>query len=281
MQYAAIYSGIGGIALINVGVRRGWTKCLKTEGGANVKLENNEVELFKGSDRPVDTVMATSPNVVDNFAFHAAILSVILVVGYFFSQFLGRIGINLPWFCCAVFAGFFTQKVLDRTPWKDAVDRNVFSRIQGLTLEFVLVGAMASLDLRVVALNNVPVMILSVPMALIMWFMVTKFAQKVLGYYWFEAAMILFGAFTGSVSTGMTLLKVCDREVKSDAAELYAARLIFTGFATGGGIITVSAPLWAAQFGMVPVMIAFLLLTAVALALPFILKLNVFDPVTG
>ena len=273
-----LFGLIGGIALINVGARKGWTKCLKNTDG-KLKLENKDVELFKGSQRPVDTVTATSPNVVDNFAFHAGILGVILVVGYYFSQLLGKIGINLPWFCCAVFAGFFTQKVLDRTPWKDAVDRNVFSRIQGLTLEFVLVGAIASLDLRVVVLNIVPVLIVSVPMAILMWLMVTKFAPKVLGYYWFEAAMILFGAFTGAASTGMTLLKVCDPEVQSDAAELYAARLIFTGFATGGGIITVSAPLWVAQFGMIPVMIAFILLTAIALVLPFILKLNVFEPV--
>jgi len=273
-----LFGLIGGIALINVAARKGWTKCLgKTTGG--LKLKNTDVEIFHGTDRPVDTLTATSSNVIDTFAFHAAILGVILIVGQIISYLLRLIGVDLPLFCCAVFAGFFTQKVLDKTPWADVVDRNVFSRMQGIALEFVLVGSVASLNLSVVAANIVPILIVSVPMAVIMWLMVTKFAPKVLGYYWFETAMILFGAFTGAAATGMTLLKVCDPKVQSDAAEIYAARLIFTGFATGGGVITLSAPLWVAKFGMVPCMIGFILLTVVALAIPFVFKLNKFEGV--
>lgn len=267
--FGLITGVVAGVILINVAVRKGWSKCLKSE----TKLTNDEQELHPAEDSrksAADDVVSSS--VIDTLAFHAAILAFVLVLGYILSYLLSLVHVNLPWFCCSVFAGFFTQKcILDHTRWGKAVDRKSFSRIQGLALEFVVAGGIASLNLSVVLKYALPLFITTAALVVLMVLYVTVVARRCLGYYWFENAMIFFGAFTGAAATGMTLLKTCDPKMESDAAEIYAARLIFTGFATGGGIITVSAPLWLNSIGTVPCLLIFLAMWIVPLIIPELL----------
>ena len=262
---------IGGIILINIAVRKGWTKNLKN----TTTMSNTEEELHAQPPRPAAADDVVSSGVIDSFAFHAAILGFVMLLGYIASYLLSLINISLPWFCCSVFAGFFTQKcILDRTKWGRAVDHKSFARIQGLALEFVVAGSVASIDLTVIMEYAVPLLITTAVLMVLMVLYVVLIARRCLGYYWFETSMILYGACCGVAATGMTLLKTCDPQMESDAAEVYAARLIFTGFATGGGIITVSAPLWMNSMGMVPALLLFVAMWLLPLIIPPILGLH-------
>ena len=265
---------IGGIILINVGVRKGWTKNIS----ASAQMKNENVELYSADEAPVDTKEVISSGVIDNMSFHAAVLSVVLLLGWIASKALALINVSLPWFCTSVLVGFFVQKfILNKTTWGQALDPKVYSRIQGLALEFVVAGGVASINLSVVMEYALPLLITSVALTAFMIFYVVWLAPKILGKYWFETAMILYGAFCGVMATGLVLLKTCDPEMKSDAAEVYAARLIFTGFATGGGIITCTMPLWQAQLGGWATLAIFVGLMLIAGALPFILGFNKVD----
>ncbi len=265
---------IGGIVLINIGVRKGWTKYIS--GSAAMKNEN--VELFTEGNARQDTHEVISSGVIDNFSFHAAVLSVVLLCGWIASKLLAMVHISLPWFCTSVLMGFFIQKfVLNKTTWGRALDPKCYSRIQGLALEFVVAGGVASINLTVVVEYAIPLLITSVALLAFMSLYVVWYAPKVLGRNWFETAMILYGAFCGVMATGLVLLKTCDPEMKSDAAEVYAGRLIFTGFATGGGIITCAMPLWLANLGGWTTLLIFVGLMVVAGALPFILRFNKVD----
>ena len=265
---------IGGIVLINIGVRKGWTKHISS----SAKMKNDSVELFPADQASADTREVISSGVIDNLSFHAAVLSVVLLLGWLASKALALINISLPWFCTSVLVGFFVQKlILNKTSWGQALDPKCYSRIQGLALEFVVAGGVASINLTVVMEYAIPLLITSVVLLAFMILYVTWYAPKVLGKYWFETAMILYGAFCGVMATGLVLLKTCDPEMKSDAAEVYAARLIFTGFATGGGIITCTMPLWQAQLGGWVTLAIFAGLMIIAGVLPFILRFNKVD----
>lgn len=241
-------------------------------------MKNDSVELFPADQASADTREVISSGVIDNLSFHAAVLSVVLLLGWLASKALALINISLPWFCTSVLVGFFVQKlILNKTSWGQALDPKCYSRIQGLALEFVVAGGVASINLTVVMEYAVPLLITSVVLLAFMILYVTWYAPKVLGKYWFETSMILYGAFCGVMATGLVLLKTCDPEMKSDAAEVYAARLIFTGFATGGGIITCTMPLWQAQLGGWVTLAIFAGLMIIAGVLPFILRFNKVD----
>lgn len=241
----------GGVVLINIAARKGWAKYLGTTDGT-LGIENKETELYdKDELKKEDTKLALSGKVIDNFAFHAAILSVAVFLGWIATYLLKTyLDFSVSWFVTAMFAGGLVQLVLNKTKWGDAVDPKVYSRIQGISLDFLVAGAIASMNLKAVASNIVPILIVSVVLLVFMVIYSLFYARGIFGTDWFENSMMTYGMYTGVAATGMLLLKVCDPESKSDALSLYAARAPFSSWAIGGGIITSQAPVWVAKYGV-------------------------------
>ena len=263
----------GGVALINIAARKGWAKHLGVADG-KLGIQNKENELYSAEEtKAVDTRLAVSGKVIDNFAFHAAILSVALLIGWCATWALKTyLNFSISWFVTAMFAGGLVQLVLNKTKWGDAVDAKVYSRIQGVSLEFLVAGAVASMNLKAVMANLLPIAITSVVLLAFMIAFSIVYARGIFGNDWFENAMVTYGMYTGVAATGMLLLKVCDPESKSDAMSLYAARAPFTSWAIGGGIITSIMPMWVSQFGVWVVGIVLLVLAIVVGLLPMICR---------
>jgi ESS family glutamate:Na+ symporter len=236
---------VGGVVIINVGVRRGWTAFLKQSAG----LSNEENELFT-QNKPVGSREAINPGVINNFAFHAALISIAMFFGWIINKLLkAYLNFSVSSFVTPLFGGLILWKCIEKTRWGGAVDKGTLNNIQGLSLEFLVAGAVASVNVPVVIAYAVPLIIQQVGIAAIMLFLNLWFARRVFGEYWFENSMALFGTYTGVAATGLLLLKTCDPEVRSDALEVYAARAPFTGWALGGGVLTSMTPVWVMQFG--------------------------------
>lgn len=263
----------GGVVLINIAARKGWTAHLNTNGG-NLGITNKENELYSTEEqKKEDTRLALSGKVIDNFAFHAAILSVAVFIGWVVTYLLKTyLKFSVSWFVTAMFAGGLVQLVLNRTKWGDAVDTKVYSRIQGISLDFLVAGAVASMNLKAIADNIIPILIVSVVLLAFMIVYSLVYARGIFGTDWFENSMMTYGMYTGVAATGMLLLKVCDPESKSDALSLYAARAPFSSWAIGGGVITSMAPVWVSQLGALPAGLIALGLTIVVGVLPFICR---------
>ncbi|MEE0839795.1 MAG: sodium/glutamate symporter [Acutalibacteraceae bacterium] len=263
----------GGIVLINIAARKGWTQHLNSDGQA-LGIKNTETELYNTEElKKEDTKLAISGKVIDNLAFHAAILGVAVFVGWIVTYLLKTyLNFSVSWFVTAMFAGGLVQLVLNKTKWGDAVDTKVYSRIQGISLDFLVVGAIASLNLKAIASNIVPIAVTSVLLLVFMVVYSLYYARGIFGNDWFENAMMTYGMYTGVAATGMLLLKVCDPESKSDALSLYAARAPFSSWAIGGGVITSMMPVWVAQFGVLPVALVSLGLAIVVGILPILLR---------
>lgn len=263
----------GGVVLTNIAVRKGWTAHLQSSG-KNLGITNTEKELYDAAEqKPEDTKLAISGKVIDNFTFHAAILAIAVFIGWVATYLLKTyLNFSISWFVTAMFAGGLVQLVLNKTKWGAAVDSKVYSRIQGISLDFLVAGAVASLNLKAVADNIIPIAIVSVALLAFMIVYSLVYARGIFGTDWFENSMMTYGMYTGVAATGMLLLKVCDPESKSDALSLYAARAPFSSWAIGGGIVTSMAPIWVAQIGVVPAGLIALALTVVAGVLPFICR---------
>lgn len=268
-----LFGIFGGVVMINIAVRKGWTQHLKADGG-NLGITNKENELYNADDqKKEDTKLAVSGKVIDNFAFHAAILSIAVFIGWVATWLLKTyLNFSVSWFVTAMFAGGLVQLVLNRTKWGDAVDTKVYSRIQGISLDFLVAGAVASMNLKTIADNIIPIAIVSLALVVFMIIYSLVYARGIFGSDWFENSMMTFGMYTGVAATGMLLLKVCDPESKSDALSLYAARAPFSSWAIGGGVITSMAPIWVNQIGPLYAGLIALGLTIVAGVLPILCR---------
>lgn len=263
----------GGVILINIAARRKWLNHLETTG-ENLDIKNTEDELYVTNEsKKEDTRLAISGKVIDNFAFHTAILAIAIFIGWIATYLLKTyLKFSVSWFVTAMFAGGLLQLVLNKTKFGDAVDTKVYSRIQGISLDFLVAGAVSALNLKVIATNIVPIAITSIFLIVFMVVYSLVYARGIFGEDWFENSMFTYGMYTGVAATGMLLLKVCDPDSKSDALSLYAARAPFSSWAIGGGIITSMAPVWVSQFGMWNVGLVALGLTVIVALLPLICR---------
>lgn len=261
-----VYGILMGIALINIGVRKGWTSFLKS--ATDMENKNEEIHLSP-ENRPVSARTSVESSVVDNFAFHASLIGVAVALGWVMNKALKTyLGFSVSWFVTALFAGWFLQMILNRTPWGDVVDSGTMSRISGVCLEFLVAGAVASVNVSVVVEYAVPLLVQQGALALAMLFMNIWFARRIFGKYWFEDSMIFFGTYCGVAATGLLLLKTCDPQLQSDATEVYATRAPFCSWATGGGLLTSMTPVWIMQYGALKVGLAYTALFLICICIP-------------
>lgn len=265
-----VFGVLGGIVLINIGARRGWTSFLNSSAG----LENKNVEVYtNSSEREVDTHRVIHPSVIDNLAFHMALLSVAIFFGWLINRAL-KIWFNftMAWFTAAMLAGLLIQLILNRTRWADIVDRPSMSRIQGVSLEFLVAGAVASVNVSVIVEYATPLIIEQVLAAVALVWCCTWVASHVFGEDWFEHSIMLFGAFAGVTATGLLLVKTCDPKMESGAAEVFAARSPLLAWATGGGILTAMTPVWVVRYGALRVGLVYCAAMVIAFAMQFVLR---------
>ena len=93
----------GGIILINIGVKKNWTTLLSS----NSALSEDAKEVFDETDRKPSTYTTISSNVVDTFAFHAALIGIAILIGQTIVKILKLIlNSSLPLFPFAMIGGW-------------------------------------------------------------------------------------------------------------------------------------------------------------------------------
>jgi ESS family glutamate:Na+ symporter len=107
-------------------------------------------------------------------------------------------------------------------------------------MEFLIVAAIASLNLHLVARAIVPLSVL-----LLVAFVWTALCLVYVGrrllppQYWFELGIINYGMSTGVTASGLMLLRIIDQDFDSGAAEDYALAAPLSSPFVGGGLVTV------------------------------------------
>ena len=111
-----------------------------------------------------------------------------------------------------------TRKVLGRLGRGDVLDTPLLSRLAALVVDGVTVSAIAAVQLEVVLRWWGVVLVLAVTAgattaAICVWVARRAFAERP-----FDYALVLFGTATGTLATGLALLRVIDPELKGPVA---------------------------------------------------------------
>lgn len=155
----------------------------------------------------------------------------------------GTLG-DLPLFIYTLFGGLFVRRIFASLGLDSLLDELSIQRISGVTMDFLIVAAIASLRIEVVTAYAAPLLILL--FAAVLW---TGFCLVVLSRYllpkgyWFELGLLNYGMSTGTTATGFTLLKTVDQDLRTSAARDYAMAAPISAPFVGGGMLTVGLPL--------------------------------------
>ena len=118
------------------------------------------------------------------------------------------------------------------------IDVGLTRRIQNSALDFLVVAAIATIKLDVVATYLVPLLL--VVFVGILWnvFCVVFVAKRFLPDAWFERSIAEMGQSMGVTATGLLLLRAVDPDYETPAADAFAYKQMIHEPIMGGGLWT-------------------------------------------
>ena len=222
--------------------------------------------------RPVD-----SP--IDPMSFTLGLVSASIAIGWAMLEALqwlervswGRNGFDMlshvPLFPMAMIGGAIVQLILTRVWGPGLVDRTMVSRVGGVSLDLVIVAALGTLSLTVIADNFLPFLLLAV--AGVAWNVLgfIWLAPRIIPDPWFQRGIPHFGQSMGMTVTGIMLFQMADPQNRSGGLERFGYKQLLFEPIVGGGLFTaMSMPLifelgpWVVLIGTGAIMVFWLVL---------------------
>ncbi len=94
----------------------------------------------------------------------------------------------------------------------------LLSRISGLTFDLMIVAGIASIEISDLKGLWLPFFLLSGAGAAVTWIFLAKVCRKIYPDYYYEGLLSMYGMMTGTISSGVLLLREIDPEYKTPAA---------------------------------------------------------------
>ncbi len=240
----------GGIACINFAARRGATRFIKKAGELPEDCRTGIVPAGKRNSMGEETI---NPMSMDPLAWHICLILIATLGGYLFynwyKQYLPKI--EIPVMCLTMIAGVLLQKLLNHTPFRDSVDKKVVGRVGSMLTDYLVGFGVASISLTVVQSYIGPLLVMCVLGTVWPLLMVFVVGKKLFRNFWFERSIFIFGWCTGVVAIGVTLLRICDPNMKSETLDNYGTA--YTVISVIEVFLVALTPQLAVSLGCTPV----------------------------
>lgn len=221
---------IGGMILINIATRKGWTRLVKDIASLPESMLTGFVPEKERVSMGKETV---NPIALDPFTWHFALTMAAFALGYYVYNFTKSMmpgKYEIPMMCLSMLAGVVIQKILDGMRLGHYVDKHVINRIGSWVTDYLVAFGVASIQISVVVKYATPmVMLFTFGLILCMGYFLL-FARKVFHNFWFERGIFVYGWNTGVVAIGVTLLRVVDPGFKTKTLEDYGLAYVFISF---------------------------------------------------
>ena len=237
-----------GMGLVNWAVRKGYVEKHARPGVAADDFSG----LIPRAHRPEAGKMTVSSDVIGSLSLHLVFVGAAILIGWLLKQGLLLIAAKLPETAASICDGFplfplcmlggvMVQLWMDKFDPREHMDEGLILRIQNCALDFLVVAAIATIRVDVIAKGWIPLVILIC--AGILWnvLMLTVFARRAFKDAWFERGIAEMGQSMGVTATGLLLLRVVDPDYKTEAAEAFAAKQLLHEPFMGGGLWTGAA----------------------------------------
>ncbi|MEA1972719.1 MAG: sodium:glutamate symporter, partial [Candidatus Cloacimonadota bacterium] len=235
-----ILCSFGGVFIINFGIKKGWISKEKIKFLLDKNLRPGIHP--KGSKLPVGAYQTTETEAIDTLTLNMGMV----LLGYFLAflvltgleyllSFIGPAGEQLAatfWGLSFIFAalmGLIIKQILKKTDTQHIMDNLTLNRITGFSVDLMVTSAIAAISLVMVSQYWIPIFTISIIAAVIVAFTTIWFASRIFTDHRFLRTILVFGVSTGTLSTGLALLRVVDPDFETPVATdyTYASGLTF------------------------------------------------------
>ena len=209
-----------GIPLVNWGVRKGYTKLGHTQ----------LPDYFKrGYYRPEEVnesigMMTTHPGNVEALAFQAGAVGIVYLLtylGYYLVEQVAGTLSSATWgffFFYAMLVAILCRFVMNKLKIGYMLNPQTQTGITGFAVDILVAATLISVELAVVWDYVVPLAVITLVGGLWTTCCVVYFGRRLPGEQGFERMVVQFGVNTGTVSTGLVLLRVIDPQFRTSVA---------------------------------------------------------------
>lgn len=220
-----------GILLINWAARHGQTALLQKPADLPLPMRVGfEKDPAKQNSCGRETTVSSS---IDTVAFHAAIIFAACGLAYLALKYAKAFNIpvlsSVTVWTYGMLIMFAIWGLLCRLKLDYLVDSKVKSHITGPFTEFAVIGAVASLPIKAVAVYIVPILVLVTVGYILTTAFLFFLGKRYLKGCWFEQMIGFFGASTGVFVTGVLLLRICDPDGETPALSNYSLAYALSG----------------------------------------------------
>lgn len=235
-----LWACFGGVFLINLGIRKGWlsAKHRKLLTAARVRTGI----YGRRENPPPGSHLTTETEAIDTLSFNLAIVLVVYFLTFlllkaltFLLSFAGAEGRELAvnlWGISFIFAAllaFGGKQLLKVLKIDYVLDSGSLTRIAGSSVDILVAAAIGAISVVIVVRNWLPIAAMACLGGLATMGYVLWFASRLFDEHRFQRAMIIYGASTGTLPTGLALLRILDPEFETPAAVdyLYGSGIAF------------------------------------------------------
>lgn len=272
---ALTFSAIGfliaffiGVPLANWGVKNGHTafpvKALEKDFMTGIKLKTSNDYIGR------ETVHSAN---LDSFSLHLALIALVYMLNYGVCWLLQLAFAGTPlagltygfFFVWGLFTAMIVRKIINVAGFGHLIDDAQMKHFTGIFVDFLMVATMMAISIGIVM--KYIVLIASVIVVCTIFTMVyTLYLGRRIGQFDLERMLVLFGSGTGTIPSGLVLLRIADPAFKTTVAlESGVCQLILVfaithiimiaGILPGSFTIIQGMGIWAATSAVLLVML--------------------------
>lgn len=249
LTFAALgffFAFFAGVPLANWGIKKG----LSAYGGKELPRDLLTGITAKGQKcEPAGELTLHSAN-VETLAFQAALVGLVYLIAYFLVGSLAAMFepdvAKALWGFVFIFGlgiALVLKWLLEKAGVDYLIDPGLQRRITGWSVDFLIVSTVAAIQLLVVWKYLLPVACISLSIGILTALVILFLGRRIWSYN-LERILAIFGTVTGTVSSGLLLLRIVDPEFKTPVAMELAVMNIFAIPLIFVCLLLVNAPLW-------------------------------------
>jgi ESS family glutamate:Na+ symporter len=235
-----LWACFGGVVMINYGLRKGWMSRSQIQVLYQKAVKTG---LYgPGEKLPVGSHLTTETEAIDSMTFNLAIVLFVYVLTYFLLQlltfllsFAGKLGHDLAvnlWgihFIFAALCAMGVKHLMKGLRIDHVLDNGSLTRVGGLSVDLMLAASIGAISLVVVTRYWLPIAIMSTVGGFVVFYTVPWFCSRLFTDHRFHRTLMIYGVSTGTMPTGLALLRVIDPDFETPVATdyMYASGLTF------------------------------------------------------
>ncbi len=236
-----LIGSFGGVVLINQGLKRGW---IGKEHAQRINNKSVRTGFFSRLDqeRPIGSYLSTDGESLDSLTYHIALVMATYLLSWGFLtglsallNLIGPLGADLAeslWginFIFSAFCALAVKMIMRFFKVETTIDNATCNRISGLSVDMTVASSLGAISLVTVQGYWVPILILTVTGMFITLVILPWYCSRIYDDHQFFRMLVIYGTGTGTLPTGLALLRVVDQEFETPVATdyLYSVGIVF------------------------------------------------------